>query len=353
MFAQEAVFIKNPSFEDAPGYGTVPGGWRNCAFNSESPPDIHPVEPNYFQVAQTPHHGDTYIGMVARENGTVESLGQELLAPLKAGQCYSFSIHLCRSATLLSPSRVSMKKVNFNQPIMLRLWGGLSPCGKKSLLATSPPVETQGWKKYTFQFRPEEDLNWFSLEAYFVKGTTSGYNGNILLDNAGPFLPIDCGSKQPLVDPDTLQQPKYTYENYQLRAAPASRLSHLTFGGYGDYMGFRVVDRAENINGLIKENCPQIGFQANTGSLADERGLALKEIAINVFRHGGLSLKVGIPGTDGTLPAKRKRTLKRIFREIGFPKKFYEIVVLPNNNQPGAGWLCGQRDIWLRLDEIR
>ncbi len=352
LAAQEAVFLKNPSFEDAPGYGAVPGGWRNCAFNNESPPDTHPVENGLFQVTQTPSDGDTYLGMVARDIGTVESVGQELLTPLKGGQCYSFSIHLCRSGTLFSSSRVTMKPVNFNQPIVLRLWGGLSPCGKKSLLAVSPLIENLDWKKYTFQFRPDENLNWISFEVYYVKGTTTGYNGNILMDSAAPFLPIDCESKQPLVDPDTLQQPKYNYENYRLLSGPPSKLSHLTFGGYGD-SGFRVVDKVADINGLIKDNCSQIGFQSGSSYLTNELGMALKEIAVNVFRHGDLTLKIGIPNTDGSLLSKRKKTLKRIFREIGLPKKIYEIIVFPNSSLVEGGWLCGHQDIWLQVENGR
>ena len=64
--AQEIIKLQNPSFEDMPRKG-VPGmpsikGWHDCGlskFPSESPPDIHPVVNNAWEVALEPYDGNT------------------------------------------------------------------------------------------------------------------------------------------------------------------------------------------------------------------------------------------------------------------------------------------------------
>lgn len=349
LFTQEVVFLKNPSFEDVPKYGAVPGAWRNCAFNHESPPDIHPIENGRFGVKQQPIDGNSYIGLVTRDNNTAESIGQQLLSPLKGGQCYSFNLQLCRSDKLVSRSRATGEMANFNQPISLRVWGGLSPCGKKVQLAESPEVEHTEWKSYTFQLQPEEDLSWLSLEANFKNGTTQPYNGNILIDNASAIIPVSCDNQEALVNETDIIQPPYDYVKY---AVPKNVRSKSFFSAYGDsgyYMDFRVVDEPADINGLILDNCTGMGFQYSTHLLTDEFGIALKEIAVNVARHENTILLLGVPEVGKMLVSKRIKKLKHIFREIDLPKNKYQIVVLPPNWEQ-EGWLCGSYELWLKLD---
>ena len=348
LLSQEVVYLKNPSFEDVPKYGDVPGAWRNCAFNNESPPDIHPIKDGLFGVNQKPVNGSTYIGLIARDNSSTESIGQELISPLKADQCYSLSIGLCRSDKLMSRSRLTGEMQNFNLPVTLRIWGGLSPCGRKSLLATSPQIDNTDWKKYTFHFRPEEDLSWISFEVYYVEGATGAYNGNLLMDNASPIVPISCDNQESLVADAAIQQPDYNYVNYGIPENVRSKMFFSAYGGTGFYMDFRVVDRPIDIKALILDNCPDMGFQFSSHFLTDEFGIALKEIAVNVQSHRNTKLLLGMPYVGNTLVTKRKRTLKRIFREIGLSKNKYEIVVLPPDWNEEE-WLCGGQELWLKL----
>ena len=350
LLAQEVVYLKNPSFEDIPKYGSVPGAWRNCAFNNESPPDIHPIKDGLFGVRQEPLNGRSYIGLVARDNSTTESIGQELLMPLKADQCYSLSLALCRSDKLISRSRLTGEMQNFNLPVCLRIWGGLSPCGRKSLLAVSPQVDNIDWKKYTFHFKPEEDLTWLSFEVYYMDGATGAYNGNLLIDNASAIIPISCEDQEALVADSDIQQPEYNYVNYGIPDNVRSLPFFSAYGATGFFIDFRVVDKPVDINALILDNCPDMGFQFSSHFLTDEYGIALKEIAVNVQKHKNTVLLLGTPYVGNELVTKRKRTLRRIFREIGLTKHQYEIVVLPPD-WAEEEWLCGGQELWLKLQE--
>ena len=104
LTGQESIRLQNPSFEDMPRKG-VPGmpsikGWHDCGlskFPTESPPDIHPVMNNAWDVALQSYDGNTYLGMVTRANDTYESLSQALSSPIQAGVCYSFTAFLAQS----------------------------------------------------------------------------------------------------------------------------------------------------------------------------------------------------------------------------------------------------------------
>ena len=99
LFCQEnvvdTVYLGNASFEGIPGGNRVPQNWADCGPEDMSPPDIHPT--GIWQVWTPSYDGYTYIGMVARENNTWESVSQRLPSILLKDSCYSFSIYMCRS----------------------------------------------------------------------------------------------------------------------------------------------------------------------------------------------------------------------------------------------------------------
>ena len=183
---QEEIILSNPSFEDEPHPGNPPKGWYDCGgtnFPKETPPDVHPAEDpeNAFGVSKTTYHGDTYLGLVVRENDSWESVAQRLRSPLQQGKCYTFSIYLSRSDTYTSTVRGSDDVKNFTTPIRLRIWGGTGYCSKKQLLAESEDVENTEWEKYTFYFTPNQNLRYFTLEAFFKTPTMVIPNGNLSL----------------------------------------------------------------------------------------------------------------------------------------------------------------------------
>lgn len=203
--AQEEILLDNPSFEDYPHAGTSGTkirGWQDCGaiyFESETPPDIHMGQAAdargndvYFGVKQPASHGFSFLGFVVRDNETYESVSQRLSQPLKGGTCYSFSIDLSRSMTYISPYPPRQNSKKYTRPVVLRIYGGTSYCGKRELLAESVPIENEGWLTYEFKFEPSMDHRYISLSGYYKVPVTLPYNGNILLDNASPIREIPC-----------------------------------------------------------------------------------------------------------------------------------------------------------------
>ena len=186
----QTIRLVNPSFEDAPRPGRAPEGWLDCGFKGETPPDIQP-DPT-FSVYKEPFDGETYLGLVVRDNNTWESVGQPLTTPLLKGQCYAFTLQLARSETYISVSRTTSETANYTTPTILRIWGGNGYCNKEELLAVSGIVLNHRWEKNRFILKPSQDWDYIYLEAYFVENHKFVYNGNILIDNASDLTPIDC-----------------------------------------------------------------------------------------------------------------------------------------------------------------
>ena len=109
LLSQDEVFLYNPSFEDAPRLSQVPTGWYDCNTPGNSPVETPPVPYSEFNVTANPAHGNTYVGMVVRENNAVEAIGQRLVEPLKKGRTYVFEIFLMRSPKYLSGISSSSK----------------------------------------------------------------------------------------------------------------------------------------------------------------------------------------------------------------------------------------------------
>ncbi len=187
IVAQQVIKLENPSFEDAPHESRVPKGWNDCGFPEETAPD---VQPNFFQVAQPAQHGKTYLGLVARDNDTWESVTQQLHSPMLKGQLYKFSLNLCRSTLYVSKSKKTGRDANYATPIIVRIWGGDAPCAKTEKLAETEPVETENWQLYQFQFQPKTTHHYITIEAFHKVPTIIPYNGNVLIDNASDIIPI-------------------------------------------------------------------------------------------------------------------------------------------------------------------
>lgn len=186
----DAIQLFNPSFEDYPRAARVPVGWRDCGFPRESPADTHPS--GEFEVTKAPSDGNTYLGMVVRDNDTWERVAQQLSTPLQRGKCYSFSLNLCRSELYVSQSRETGIRANYVQPIKLVIWGGDGFCSKKEQLGESPLIANTSWQPFAFKFEPKQTHTHITLEAFYKTPVLFPYNGNILIDNASDIIPIPC-----------------------------------------------------------------------------------------------------------------------------------------------------------------
>jgi hypothetical protein len=184
--AQEIIRLENPSFENARKHSAVPNGWYNCGDPEASPPD---VQPGFFGCDTKPADGKSYLGLVARDNGTTEAVGQALSDTLKSGSKYVFHLYLARSRAYVSWSKTFGREENFAAPLGLKIWAGNDACHKGELLAETVTVEHALWLTYKFEFAPETG-NWTHLmfEATFSRDRDAPYNGNILIDHCSTLV---------------------------------------------------------------------------------------------------------------------------------------------------------------------
>ena len=171
LLAQD-IRLENASFEDEPQDATMPQRWHSCKRGST--PDILP---GFWGVYLEPSDGDTYVGLITRPDGTFEVIGQRLTAPIKAKECYSFSLQLAHSKSY----------VNYNIPIRLRIYGGTAFCEKSQLLCESKSIKNTDWETYQFDFFAKEQYDYIIFEAYYAKGIFVPYPGNILIDDVSLF----------------------------------------------------------------------------------------------------------------------------------------------------------------------
>ena len=222
---QEVITLANPSFEglahsgDGRNGNAIPG-WRDCGpyrFPNETPPDLHnSIDPNdyvdnehkYFGVTKLASDGRTFLGMVARDNDSHESVSQRLEAPLRGGQCYTFSIELSRSKVYISPYPETNNSKSYTQPIVMRIYGGSNYCDRRQLLAESPKIENTDWQQYDFTFKPDRDYRFITIEAFYKVPIMLSYNGNLLLDNASTIVETLCPEDQPIADVEIEEEPE-------------------------------------------------------------------------------------------------------------------------------------------------
>jgi outer membrane protein OmpA-like peptidoglycan-associated protein len=224
--AQDVIELRNPSFEGFPSPGTSERigitaiGWTDCGgywFPNETPPDIHPG-PSFnpwFGVTTKAQEGETFLGMVVRDNDSWESVSQPLLGTLEAGKCYSFSIYLAKSLTHVS-NTVDMESQT--ESCVLRIHGGSGICDKREVLGETSPVSHEGWKRYDFTFQPRKDYSHLILEAFYKTPVLFPYKGNILVDNASDILQIPCPGEEVVAD---LEEPTEEVEEVEPDPVPA------------------------------------------------------------------------------------------------------------------------------------
>lgn len=167
----KAIYWQNPSFEGEPQDATVPIGWVAC--EALTTPDILPgVWGVYLEASD----GETYTGLITRNNNTWESITQRLSKKINTKECYSFNVDLARAATYSG----------YNGALKLRVWGSTNKCTKDQLLYESPLIKHTFWKQYKCNFTAEQPIRYIIIEAFYEESGFS-YEGNILIDNLSPL----------------------------------------------------------------------------------------------------------------------------------------------------------------------
>ncbi len=187
----QTVVLKNASFENAPGASKYPDFWDAC---TEGKAEVNPdVQPGSFGVQLVPLNGRTYLSMVGNDDGTSESIKQSLDEPLMAGKCYRLSVYLAKSEKYQNQSHLNSTLTLYDKPLKLILWGLPSDTcilNPDDWLAETKPVHHNRWKKYVFYIQPPRDCRALVFQVAHV--VDKPYNGNILIDNISPILPVQC-----------------------------------------------------------------------------------------------------------------------------------------------------------------
>ena len=187
----EKIDLINPSFEQLNNQSEAIG-WGSYDFDKETPLNI---QPGLFGCKLFAQQGKTYMGMIARDNGTYESIRQVLTKPLKAGVCYRMSVFLAKSSTYESLSRTTGMAANYIRPLKLTVWGteaktrDILPLPDDWLTETLP-IHNDQWRKYTFYIQPPKDVYVLVFTVNHV--VDKPYNGNLLIDNISPVVPVNC-----------------------------------------------------------------------------------------------------------------------------------------------------------------
>lgn len=288
------ILLRNPSFEDMPRNSMPPVGWIDCGWPGETPPDIQPDPLNQFRVTMAAQDGNTYLGMVVRDNDTWERVGQELSEPMVGGQCYSFSIHLARSRVYLSQSRINHQPANYVTPTKLRIHAGYDLCDRKEIIGETDLVSNYDWEEYLLKLHPSEDYTHLVFEVFYRTPILLPYNGNLLLDNASPIRPIDCDEplgKDPSVliafnQPDK-PEPTIRKVNTNTKTPEASVSPKPEPKKYklGETVAELSVDAVFQIN--------NIRFKANSADIDPVSEMALDEIVGFLNQNPDVSIEVG------------------------------------------------------------
>lgn len=157
--------MKNPSFEDEPADATMPSDWFSC--NRGTTPDILP---GYWGVYTRPSDGQSYIGLITREDGSYEAIGQRLLNPLVEGECYEMSVDLSYSDVY----------AGYNSTIKLKVYLGEKKCKRDQEVYASPIIKSEQWQTFKFSFTPNNDMSYILIVAYDDSGKKAG---NMLIDH--------------------------------------------------------------------------------------------------------------------------------------------------------------------------
>src|SRR5688572_15825418 len=157
-------FITNPGFEGPDGIEVIPEDWfAGCGVMNT--PD---TQPGWWNIENEPHEGKSYINLLYKDDGTTESVYQQLAEPLPAGSCFLIEIYLAQAC---QDSISGLYPYDLNHPGDLIIRGSESyGCGNGQILAEFKQVSNCRWKQFYAVFQAHETINYIYLE--FSKGTS-------------------------------------------------------------------------------------------------------------------------------------------------------------------------------------
>lgn len=308
MIAQyDIIQLANPSFEDTPHAGgeSIVGikGWYDCGrinFPSESAPDIHPG--GFWKNSMPPHDGDTYLGMVVRDNESWESVSQKLTGPIEEGKCYEMSVSLARSNTYISGSKVNTNDTNYVRPTVLRIWGGSGICATSQLLAESDPIDHEDWQTYTFELQPTFRVKSISLEAFYKTPVLDPYNGHILVDNISDIQQVPCPGEEVLAEVEEKPKKKSVVPPHKRRKPkveqPKTEVADKIVEAKPKEKILKDLDRKKIYKGQ-KINIDNLYFAADASDISENSHEVLDEVVDFLDTYKDVTIEIG-GHTNGT-----------------------------------------------------
>ena len=322
-FCQEGTIkLKNGSFEGPPHSGNTSNliiDWYDCGptyFPGQSPPDLHldqsyhtNEQDVYFNVKRQASDGKTFLGLVGRADETYEAITQRLETIIKAGKCYNFSIDLARSLNYVNQMISStdpnydpeVEVIKITRPLVLRIYGGTTPCGMRQLLAESEPVKNTDWETYDFTFEAKQTYRYITISVFYTVPVMLPYNGNLLLDNATDITLTPCPDeeiiaeqveepKEPIkkdpvkvVQPDPIvaQNPVFTKPKEQIVTSPPPKIR---------------INRDLNRKTLREGqtmNIKTLSFDANSSEIKENSFPALDELVDFLKYYEEIKIEIG------------------------------------------------------------
>ena len=177
--------LENGSFERHNGRaGWMPEAWINAGPVTESPPDVHTNDSEIFGVLHQAAEGSAYLGMVARDNFTFESIAQRIPGGLRADRSYELRLWVSRSEELRSQSRLTRAPITYDAPIPFDVYVSNKANGEKfELVARSQPITHTDWQQYTIRFTPTRDWKYLRIGAGMNNMAARPGCGNVLIDD--------------------------------------------------------------------------------------------------------------------------------------------------------------------------
>lgn len=179
-YAQDKlIMLSNPSFEGIPATSSGVPGWIDCQTYRSNRVDL---QPNRLRgQMQVPAYGNSYTGLMTRDNGSTEALGQPLSRPLEPQQHYATELIAAMPIEYIS-RHIDPPFDNFSRPVRLQLWAGQSICDRQYLLAQTPVIQHTNWQSYRIRFSVPERCTHILLEAYYEDQEAPHYNGAVIVD---------------------------------------------------------------------------------------------------------------------------------------------------------------------------
>ena len=204
-------FLKDPSFEilngsyvdgENPSRGLRHKYWFDCGFKTfprESQSGIRTNQATAFSKGYPPSDGKLYIELVARENGSYESVTQKMMNRIKAESCYEFEIDIRHDEYFVSRVRKidntsEPKLVSFVKPICLSVGMSKNSCNVDQEVFVSKPILNAEWQRQKVIFKADGNYKYIVLRAKHVEGYDL-YNGNLLIDNMSELSEVECGNE--------------------------------------------------------------------------------------------------------------------------------------------------------------